>query len=362
MTGSGAPYAGICKKGGKSMLPEVLLIAGFAFLIAYVVTGLLRRRAMNGGLMDVPNERSSHSVPTPRGGGAAIVGAMTLALIVYAIRGLISPALLIALGGGGLAVAIVGYIDDRYHLSAGVRLAVHFAAALWALIWLGGLPPLGFGTRVVDLGIAGYCVGALGIVWTLNLFNFMDGIDGIAASEGGFIAWSGAALAVILGIGAGVWPVGAAFGAACAGFLVWNWPPARIFMGDVGSGYLGFVVAVQAILAAQVHSAALLAWLILGGVFFTDATVTFLRRLARGEKVHVAHRSHAYQWLARRWASHKRVTASVLAINFVWLLPLAWAALRYPSIAGWLALAALTPLALGVMLAGAGRREIRDVK
>jgi Fuc2NAc and GlcNAc transferase len=287
---------------------------------------------------------------------------MTFALLVYAARGVVSPALLIALGGGGLAVAVVGYLDDRYQLSAGVRLAVHFAAAVWALAWLGGLPALTFGTRTIELGLAGYLIGSLGIVWTLNLFNFMDGIDGIAASEGGFIAWGGVALALVGGIEAGAAPVSAAFGAACLGFLLWNWPPARIFMGDVGSGYLGFVVAIIAILAAKQNASALQAWLILGGVFFADATVTFVRRLLRGEKVHVAHRSHAYQWLARRWGSHLRVTVCVLALNFAWLLPIAWAAIRYPSLAGWLVLLALAPLAIIVAFAGAGKMEVSNVK
>jgi glycosyltransferase WbpL len=341
---------------------SVLVVSGVVFLVAWALTGLLRRRASASGLIDVPNERSSHKVPTPRGGGVSIVIALTGALVVYAISGVVTPALLLALGGGGLAVAVVGFLDDRYQLAASRRLAVHFIAAFWALAWLGGLPPLSIGDKLVDLGLAGYAIGALGIVWTLNLFNFMDGIDGIAASEAGFIAWSGTALAMFTGIEAGVGPLGAAFGAACLGFLLWNWPPARIFMGDVGSGYLGFVVAIIAIVAARQNSAALYAWLILGGVFFMDATVTFLRRLARGEKVHVAHRSHAYQWLARRWQSHRRVTVGVLALNFIWLLPMAWAAMKYPDAAAWLVVISLLPLGLLALLSGAGRSETSGVK
>jgi Fuc2NAc and GlcNAc transferase len=353
---SHALCSGICGKGLVVQV-EGFVVAALAFAVSCALTGMLRARAASRGLMDVPNERSSHQVPTPRGGGAAIVVTLNCALIALTLLGVVERDLLIALGGGGTAVGLVGFLDDRYHLPASTRLTVHFIAALWALIWLHGLPPIRLGSHVVHFGLAGYLIGAIGIVWVLNLFNFMDGIDGIAASEACFIGWAGAALSLAVGIGAGVVPVGAAFGAACAGFLVWNWPPARIFLGDVGSGYLGFVVAVIALVVARESAVALLVWLILGGVFFVDATVTFLRRFARGDKVHVAHRSHAYQWLARSWKSHRNVTLLTVAINFLWLLPFAWAALQFPEWGGWLTLLALVPLAIGTALAGAGRSE-----
>jgi Fuc2NAc and GlcNAc transferase len=147
------------------------------------------------------------------------------------------------------------------------------------------------------------------------------------------------------------------FCAASAGFLIWNWPPAKIFMGDVGSGYLGYVIAVLAMAATRDSPVAVWVWLILGGVFFVDATVTLARRSLTGERLHEAHRSHAYQWLARRWRSHRRVTLSVLAVNVFWLLPAAWLAMRYPRFAVWSLAGAFVPLIIVAIAAGAGLRE-----
>ena len=306
-------------------------------------------------MLDIPNERSSHVVPTPRGGGVAIVLTTTVALAILTLFGAVGVDLFIALCGGGVAVAAIGYCDDRYNLPARIRIVVHLASAVWALAWLGGLPPLQIGDEIVSLGWQGYLLGALGITWTLNLFNFMDGIDGIAASEAVFIASGGVLMALFAGTSL---PAAAlVFGAACCGFLVWNWPPAKIFLGDVGSGYAGYVIAVLAVAAGRENAVALLSWLILGGVFFVDATVTLVRRLIRRERVYEAHRSHAYQWLARRWNSHKRVTFIVLAVNVLWLLPCALLTTIYPNGAAWITLCTLTPVLIAAIIAGAGRRS-----
>jgi Fuc2NAc and GlcNAc transferase len=339
------------------MTTAAILMVAAAFVVSVLITGLTRKMALSRGVLDLPNERSSHTEPTPRGGGASIVLTTSAALIVLAALGALQFDVLMALGGGGLAVAAVGFFDDRHTISAKVRIAVHFASAGWALAWLGGVPPLQVGHHAVDLGWLGYVLGTLGITWTLNLFNFMDGIDGIAATEAVFIC-SAAALLMPVADTASVVPVAAlTFAAACCGFLVWNWPPARIFMGDIGSGYVGFVIAVLALVAARENPAAVWIWLILGGVFFVDATVTLLQRLARREAVYEAHRSHAYQWLARRWGSHLRVTLAVLAVNLVWLLPGAVLATAYPQYAAYVLLGNLLPLVFIALLAGAGCRE-----
>jgi Fuc2NAc and GlcNAc transferase len=336
------------------MTVELATVALITLLTCLLITGLIRRFALRHGVLDVPNERSSHRTPTPRGGGAAIVLTTSIAVGVLAWRGLVSSDLAVALLVGGVAVALVGLLDDRRRLSAGVRLAVHVAAAVWALGWLGGLPPLGIGGDVVTLGWGGDVLGVLGIVWVLNLFNFMDGIDGIAAVEATFVAWCGGLL--IAGASAGA--AACVLGAACLGFLRWNWPPARIFMGDVGSGYLGYVLAVLALATAHSNPVAIWVWLILGGVFFVDATVTLLRRLRRGERVYQAHRAHAYQWLARRWDSHLRVTALVLLVNALWLLPCGVFAVLHPRYAAPTAGVALAPLVALALLVGAGRGEV----
>jgi Fuc2NAc and GlcNAc transferase len=225
------------------------------------------------------------------------------------------------------------------------------------MILLDGVPSL----RILDWTIApgwiGYVLGTLGITWTLNLFNFMDGIDGLAASQGTFIALGAVLLVAVAGPAAESVAAPAVFGAACAGFLLWNWPPARIFMGDVGSGYVGYVVAVLAVAAARHSPVALFVWFILGGAFFVDATVTLIRRFMRRERLHEAHRTHAYQWLARRWQSHKRVTATFILINVAWLLPCALLGTVHVRLAWCIALFAMVPLVIAAIAAGAGRLE-----
>jgi Fuc2NAc and GlcNAc transferase len=278
-------------------------------------------------------------------------------LILYA-AGKIPLPLAAALLPGGLSVAAVGFWDDVRSAPVALRMAVHFGAAVWAVYCLGGTAVLHMGALAPDLGIMGSALSVLAIVWTLNLFNFMDGIDGIAASEAAFILFGAAILGLFL---ANVSPAAVApaliAGAACLGFLKWNWAPARIFMGDVGSGYLGYLIAVIAVHGSQTSGINIYSWLILGGVFFVDATLTLCRRLLRRERVHEAHRTHAYQWLARRWGSHARVTVTVIIINIVWLFPCAALAVEYPAHGLWICLIALMPLGVCALRSGAGRPE-----
>lgn len=354
-----------------------LLIYLMTFAIALVGTGVVRRYAQARRVLDVPNERSSHASPTPRGGGLAVVIAVLTGILTVAVRGHRHGGFLVALLGGGVVVAAVGFLDDHHGVPPWLRLVAHFGAAVWALVWLGGVPPLDISGHLIALGWGGYFLGAAGIVWTLNLFNFMDGIDGIAASEAIFIACGGAALALFKGhLGAGsatphalmsgtagaVPVVGFILAAACLGFVLWNWPPAKIFMGDVGSGYLGYFIAVLALAAAKHNPVAFWEWLILGGVFFVDATVTLLRRLLRGERVYEAHRSHAYQWLARRWRGHLPATLSVVAVNLLWLFPWACVASVFPRRAAWICATALLPLTVLALVIGAGKREGKSSK
>jgi glycosyltransferase WbpL len=332
---------------------ELLAIGVGALALSWLLTAIVRRLVLAHGLLDVPNTRSSHTVATPRGGGLAVVLVTTGGLALTTVLGLSNVPLVLALTGGGALVALTGFLDDRRGLPVSLRLGAHVAAAVWALYWLGGMPPLRIGEQVIALGWGGELLALLAIVWCLNLFNFMDGIDGLAASEATFVCWS-AALLGTHGLGTAAPMV---IGCACLGFLWWNWPPARIFMGDVGSGYLGYVIAVLALAASRADPVAAWVWLILGCAFLVDASVTLARRLARGERVSEAHRSHAYQWLARRWGSHRRVTLTVLALNVCWLLPCAIFATRRPAYAAATAAVAVGSLAVLVLVAGGGRRE-----
>jgi len=213
------------------------------------------------------------------------------------------------------------------------------------------------GDQVFILGWLGNALSVLSIVWVLNLFNFMDGIDGLAASEAAYVTAAGAALWLLFGSDKSLPVASLCVAASSLGFLVWNWPPAKIFMGDVGSGYLGYAIAVLGLGAGRRDGAMLCAWVILGGVFFIDATTTLLLRLVRGRRIYEAHRSHAYQWLARRWGSHRRVTVAVLMVNSLWLLPCAMFAVSHPLHAAGATVVALAPLVIIAVASGSGRSE-----
>ena len=256
---------------------------------------------------------------------------------------------------GGGAVAAAGYWDDRKSLPASTRICIHIAAALFAVLVLGGFTE----QTLASLGLHGAWLGdvlaLIALAWSTNLFNFMDGIDGIAASEAVFVAIAGAVINWVSGGDGGVTAAMIALGAATLGFLVWNWPPARIFMGDVGSGFLGFNLTVLALAASRHSAVPIEAWAILGGVFLVDATVTLLRRIVRGDRWLEPHRLHAYQILARRWQAHLPATALVIAINLFWLLPWAWIAATSPARAMLCFISALLPLGIAAFLIGAGR-------
>lgn len=334
---------------------EILVPLG-ALLASSVLTYVVLRRARATGTLDIPNERSSHQVPTPRGGGIAIVLAASGAFASLELLGILHERLMMSLLGGA-AVAAVGFVDDRRSLPAILRLAVHLGAALWAMVWLGGLPPVRLGAEPVSFGPLGYAFGAIGIAWSVNLFNFMDGIDGIAISEAMFVSIAGGAV-TIAGGGAAEVPYAAfAFGAACCGFLPWNWARAKIFMGDVGSGYLGYVIAVFGIAAARTWDVALIVWMVLTSIFLADTAVTLVRRAMRGERVYTPHRLHAYQWAARRSRSHGITAATVIAVNIIWLLPWALLATAHSHGAVWFALLADVPILMLVIALGAGRPE-----
>ncbi|MCY1510579.1 Undecaprenyl-phosphate alpha-N-acetylglucosaminyl 1-phosphate transferase [compost metagenome] len=294
-----------------------------AALASLLLTGALRRYALGRSLMDIPNARSSHSVPTPRGGGVAIVVSFLVALPVMSLLGVLPWMLCWALLGSGLCVAVVGFLDDHGHIAARWRLLAHFGAAFWALYCVGGLPSVELFGLTLQLGVLGHIIAALYLVWVLNLYNFMDGIDGIASVEAISACLGAAILYWYLGrIELVIAPVLLAI--AVAGFLFWNFPPARIFMGDAGSGFLGISLGVLSLQAAWAAPEFLWSWLILLGVFIVDATWTLFRRLLRGDKVYEAHRSHAYQFASRRYGRHLPVTLAVAAINLFWLFPLAF--------------------------------------
>lgn len=270
------------------MLLWLTLYAG----IGAVGTVLARRYALQRNLLDHPGDRRSHHVPTPRGGGVAIVSALLIAVISLAVRDPVQRMLLAGFGIGLVLVAGVGLVDDHRPLSPWLRLAVH---ALAGLVFAGA----------IYLAIGDLRLSLLAVVLVLvltNVWNFMDGINGIAASQALLL---GVALALLLD---GSWRLlAAALVAACIGFLPFNFPAARVFLGDVGSGAIGFSIAAMVVVCAALDGVAS-TWLLLPlSAFLLDAGITLSRRFVNGERWWTPHTRHAYQAWARR-SGHTKVT------------------------------------------------------
>jgi UDP-N-acetylmuramyl pentapeptide phosphotransferase/UDP-N-acetylglucosamine-1-phosphate transferase len=314
--------------GDAGLSAAVALATGLLSCFATrALVPILRRR----DILDHPNERSAHREPTPRGGGIAVIGSLLLAWFVLAGAGLALPGVVgVSLGAGILAV--VSWVDDLRGLSPFLRLLAQIvvvAIGIWA--------------KVRGLSWAGFATIGLLWVWCTNLFNFMDGIDGITGTEAAAI---GIGLLLFASVGTGADPgltmLAAAMVGAALGFLVWNWSPARIFLGDVGSAPLGYLVGF--LLLDLVMRGFWKVALILPLYFLADASITLARRLLRGERVWRAHREHFYQLAVRAGLSHAAVVERVIAADLV-LIGCGWAAEN-----GWsavsLAIAATTVAAL----------------
>jgi len=306
--------------------------------------------------MDIPNERSSHKTPTPRGGGIAFVATSLIGFLLLLLNNALNKTDLFALCCAGLIVAIAGHLDDRQKISgATVRLVLHAISAIILIVGVDTPAQISFFERTVNTGTIGSILGFLYLVWLLNLFNFMDGTDGIASSEAVFVCLAGAILNNHVLSDINFSSAAVIIAASTFGFLVFNWSPAKIFMGDVGSGFLGIVIGGLSLIAAKQDPELLWVWIILLAVFVSDATITLIRRLLRKQKPHVAHRSHAYQHLAIRLNSHAKVALLVLAVNLVWLLPIAFLVADKQLDGATGVIIAYVPLFVAALALGAGK-------
>jgi len=300
------------------LLSVCIAVAASSALATGALVVVLRRRA----ILDHPNERSNHTIPKPRGGGLAVVPIALVAWIAVPFPAL-PPGLAVILSSAAV-LALLSWADDLRSLPAALRFAVQ--AVVVALAAVTSLGTQGLVFQGLLPGWADTAVAAVLWLWFLNLFNFMDGIDGISGVETVSV---GAGLALLAALGADAPPVwlGATLAAAAFGFLAWNWPPSRIFLGDVGSVPIGFLLGFLLLaLAARGHWAAAL---ILPAYYLADATITILRRLLRGEKIWQAHSQHFYQQAVRGGRSHAQVSLAVLAANLV-LIALAVLSLTMP--------------------------------
>jgi UDP-N-acetylmuramyl pentapeptide phosphotransferase/UDP-N-acetylglucosamine-1-phosphate transferase len=300
-----------------ALLPAAAAIATgvFCWLATGALIPILRRRDM----LDYPNERSSHIAPTPRGGGIAMTGSVLLAWIALGHAGLVGSSV-ISIVIGTTLLAVVSWIDDLRGLSPGVRLVAQGVAVTIGILAL----PVHSGLSAWSGPALYFSVIGLIWIWWINLFNFMDGIDGLAVSEAAAIC-AGLLLFTIVGDGAD--PTAALLAAgivgAAVGFLVWNWSPARIFLGDVGSVPLGYLSGFL-LLDLAVRGRWKIA-LILPLYFLADATITLFRRLLRGERVWEPHRQHFYQRAVRKGLGHSAVVKRVIAADIL-LIGCGWAA------------------------------------
>jgi Fuc2NAc and GlcNAc transferase len=288
--------------------PLVLVVVAVSLCATAAMMPVVRTAAVRLGLLDVPNARSSHRVVTPRGGGLAILASVGLCLGLTWPLWMDAPGAASLFGGAGL-LAIVGILDDRFGLTPLIRLACQILAAGLVAVVAGGLgrlplpAPLG-----VDVGPLGVALAVVWIVAVVNFYNFLDGIDGLAGLQG---------VVTGLGLAAAGWDplttiVGAAVAGGCAGFLVFNWPPARVFLGDVGSCFLGYTFAALPVLAPQASQGSAVFFVGMSlWLFLADATWTLLRRLVRGERWGRPHREHLYQRLVAGGWDHAQVTTGI---------------------------------------------------
>jgi Fuc2NAc and GlcNAc transferase len=334
------------------MTVPLLAVAAGAGLTLYLTVRI--RTWAQIRLLDVPNERSSHVQPTPRGGGLAIVAAVLGGTAVYATW----SGTWAALGpyvAGGSSIAAISFLDDLRGVAWSVRLLAHTLSALLAVVaytgWSGAALPLAAPTPAI-----GTAVSLLWIVGLTNAYNFMDGIDGIAASQAVVAGGGWLCIGLLLGRPE-VAVTGALVAGASAGFLYHNWPPARIFMGDVGAAFLGYTFAVLPLLAGAADPRVLLAGLLLVALFIFDTLFTFVRRLLAGEAVLRAHRSHLYQRLTRSGATHGAVTLGYAAAA-AFLTGVAMVVLVVPA-SGVLLASAAAILAAGALWFSVVRHERR---
>ena len=330
------------------MLPALLI----AIVVAtWLSCHLYRKIALHFHFYDHPNERSVHTEPTPTGAGIVIVIGFYLGLTIGWQQQLIATSILTA-ALGGLPVAAIGLIDDRKKLHWSLRAVIHMLAAVWCIYYV-GFPTLMIMGSTLDPGVVGLVFGVVALVWLLNLHNFMDGIDGIAACEIVFVCGAASVLSGFHSEGWGF--VNLLLMTVSLGFLIINWPKAKLFMGDVGSGFLGLTLGMLILAHNEIS---VWSWMILLSYFVTDACLTILLRLAHRENITESHSQHAYQHLTRVIGDVKTLYLVIL-INMLWIFPIAILSARFPEYGVLLLLLASLPLLLAEFVCGAGQDQPR---
>jgi Fuc2NAc and GlcNAc transferase len=303
---------------------KIILVIVSLGCLSFILTYLIRRFALKNRIVSIPNERSLHEIPTPVGGGLAIVITWYIGITILFFYGIIERSLYCALLSG-VILAIISFIDDIIELKPIVRLCFHFVTAVIAFVFLQGLRQLIIPEVEFNYNFLVYPLAIVGIVWFINLFNFMDGVDGFASLEAITICL------VIYVLSGNI--INLLLIACISGFLFWNLPKAKIFMGDVGSTQLGFILVVLGIYFHNSFQFSILNWIMLSSPFWFDASLTLYRRWRNGEKLSKAHRKHAYQRIVQSGFSHLKVNLWLLIINmFVIVMILIYREIKFLQI------------------------------
>lgn len=292
-------------------MKSILLLSFSLIIVSFILTWVIMKFSLKRNILDIPNERSSHTQPTPKGGGLAIVISWYIGITLLFLMGSLNRNLYFALLCG-ILLAIISLIDDLYDIKPSIRLIAQTSAAIVSLICLNGIQPLLlFGINIFP-NIILEVITIIGMVWFINLYNFLDGIDGYASVEAIMMSF---ALYLVAGDNVTLILI-----ASVLGFLIWNWPKAKIFMGDVGSTQLGFILVVLGIYFHNDHSLSIIYWLILAAPFWFDATLTLYRRWRNKEKLSIAHRKHMYQRLVQSGFSHLKVDILLSVLNAILII------------------------------------------
>jgi len=291
-----------------------LLVVTSIIALSYVSTMIYYRIAIKRGILAHPNARSSHIKAKPLGAGVVFMGLWGIVSVWAYLCGQVSLGTCVLLLPGSILLALVGYWDDRHNVSIILRLVIQIAVVVYALVVIATFYGPVFPQHSVLVPAVACLLGIPAMMWSINVFNFVDGLDGLAGSGGvcifvmgGYLLWhaGGYELALLAWI----------LAACIMGFLIWNWPPSKLFMGDSGSAALGYLVAVFALVGDLGYGVPLHLWLILYAFFWFDTSLTLVRRLLAGHTVTLAHNLHAYQRLYQSGWSHRAVALLGLALN-----------------------------------------------
>jgi UDP-N-acetylmuramyl pentapeptide phosphotransferase/UDP-N-acetylglucosamine-1-phosphate transferase len=287
-----------------------LFLLVFILIFSYSVTWLVMKFTLHKQILDIPNARSSHSQPTPRGGGIAIVFAWYTGIFILYFFNLIESGLFFAIISG-FVLAIVSFLDDVITLKPWIRILIQLITVVCGLYFLDGFKVFYINDFKAAIPYAFNLVIIIGAIWFINLYNFLDGIDGYASVEA-------------IAIASGIYLITGNFVmliliCSVLGFLIWNWPKAKIFMGDIGSIQLGYLFIILSIYLNNNQEFNFIGFLILSSLFWFDATTTLYRRWRNHEKLSEAHRKHAYQRIYQYGFSHQKITLIAIFLNIIFI-------------------------------------------